>query len=255
MLALWVAEARASDLDARVSLYEGLLAEAYGDYDTAIARYTGLASTLPDDDQSLSESLYRLGHALYARGRTAEARQALVEGIRRGRCPECHDLLELLEIDESSVTTVPATWRLEAIVHPLEVQDCGSIRVAPGPDGDPALHWTTSERLCEPDRLVVGLRDVKPAPESFRFDIRSDDLDAVLDVEAEDVHGRRFVLTEPIAVPRATPRRVVVALSDLEPASPGPALVPSEVVLLWIVDRTSRTLGSNHFWLDDVELR
>ena len=245
-------------LDTRVPLYEGLLSEAYGDADAAIARYTALSSSLAADDRSLGEALYWLGHGLYARGRVDEARQALVKGIGTGNCPECRNLLETLEIDQASVSTLPAAWSFDDGKNPLfqRLQDRGCIRIAVGPDDDPALQWTTTERQGDPDWLVLGLRDPKPAPETLRFDVRSEDLDAVLDVEAEDVHGRTFTLPVPILVSRGTPRRVVVALDTLVPTEPTPPLDPRQLVLLSIVDSTAtRSLGSNRFWLDDVEIR
>ncbi|MEQ1566700.1 MAG: hypothetical protein ABMA64_13750 [Myxococcota bacterium] len=253
-----VASAWAGDLDTRVSLYEGLLDGARGDTELAVARYTELSRTLPDDDRSLGDALYWLGHGMYDLGRTEDARQALIDGIRTGTCSKCRDLLERLELDQSAVTTTPTLWSFEAgnpsIFHPWRVQEeTRRIAVAAGPDGDAALAWTTEARLGDPDLLVIGLRDPTPPPESLRFDVRSDLLDAAIGTVVEDVHGRRFTTGAPSVVLHGTSRRMVVPFASLVPLDDGPPLDPSELVLVSIVDRTRS--GVNRLWLDDVEIR
>jgi hypothetical protein len=258
---IWVFSrlAQAEELDSRIQLYDALLAEVHGEVETAVARYTELSRTLSDEDPTLSESLYWLGHGLYDLGRVDDARQALRDGIRNGTCPRCRDLLGVIDIESSAITSVPVEWTFHdathGLFHPWRVQELGSIQVAPAPWGDPGLQWTTIARPGEPDRLVVGFRDPSPAPESVRFVVVSTDLVAWIDVVAEDDHGRTFALEGPIAASRGVARRIAVPFSQLVPTDKGPPLDTRHLVLLSIVDRTaSRSSGTNRLWIDDFEV-
>ena len=83
-VAWWVSAAFASELDSRIQLYDALLVDVHGDLEAAVQRYGDLSKNLSDEDPTLSESLYWLGHGLYDLGRIPEARQALSDGIRSG---------------------------------------------------------------------------------------------------------------------------------------------------------------------------
>lgn len=252
--------AHGGELDSRIQLYDALLADVHGDVDTAVTRYTELSRTLSDDDPTLSESLYWLGHGLYDLGRTPEARQALKDGIRSGTCPRCRDLLGVIDIENAAITTVPVSWTFQdqshGLFHPWRVQELGSIEVAMAPWGDLGLLWTTIARPGEPDRLVVGFRDPVPPPEVVRFALVSTDLVAWIDVVAEDDHGRTFALESPIAASRGVARRIAVPLGTLHPNDGGVHLDAAHLVMLSIVDRTaSRSAGTNRLWIDDFEVR
>jgi hypothetical protein len=257
---LFAVPAYAQELDSRIRLYDALLADVHGDLESAVGRYTHLSRTLSDQDPTLSESLYWLGHGLYDLGRIDEAREALKEGIRSGTCPRCRDLLGVIDIEDAAITTVPVEWTFEdmahGLFHPWRVQELGSIEVTPAPWGDAGLLWTTIARPGEPDRLVVGFRDPDPAPEIVRFVVVSTDLVALIDVVAEDDHGRTFSLQTPLPASRGVARRIPVTLGSLVPTDGGAPLDTRHLVLLSIVDRTaSRSAGTNSLWIDDFEVR
>lgn len=252
--------ALAEELDSRIELYDALLADVHGDLEAAVQHYTELSRTLSDEDPTLSESLYWLGHGLYDLGRVEEARNALMDGIRSGTCVRCRDLLEVIEIENAAITTVPVSWTFRdgthRLFHPWRVQELGSIRVTSAPWGDLGLEWTTIARPGEPDRLMVGFRDPSPTPQSVGFDVVSSDLPALIDLIAEDDHGRTFRLESPIPASRGVLKRISVPFSELVPTDGGAELDPSRLVLLSIVDRTaSRSAGQNRLWLDDFEVR
>jgi hypothetical protein len=247
-------------VDSRVQLMDALLLESRGDLDGAVMRYTELARTLGDTDPVRAEALYWLGHGLWSTGRIQQARQALMDGIRSGFCSQCKDLLEVIEIDATSIHRLPVREDFEGGTHPLfhpwRVQPLGQIRVGVGPRGDTALEWSTVARPGEADRLVLGLQHPTPAPTMIGFHVMSARLDALLDVVGVDDRGRTFGLREAVAVPRGVHQRVVVLLERLVPVDGGAPLRPEELVLLSIVDRTaSRAAGENRFWLDELELR
>ena len=256
----WVPIAAANELDNRIEFYDALLADSHGDLDAAVQHYTQLSRTLSDEDPTRSESLYWLGHGLYDLGRTDEARRALLDGIWIGACVRCRDLLEVIEVEDAAITTVPVSWDFHGgthgLFHPWRVQELGSIRVASAPWGDLGLEWETNARPGDPDRLVVGFRDPSPAPQSVRFQVVSSDLMAWIDIVVEDDHGRTFALEDPILAIRGVAKQISVPLAELVPNDGGARLDPSRMVLLSIVDRTaSRSAGQNHLWLDDFEIR
>jgi hypothetical protein len=252
MLLLLATSALAADeTEARRALWDALLAEAgRGDLPGAVQRYRELARTLGAESPTQAEALYWLGHGLYELGRTDEARAALLDGIRSGRCPHCRDLLEEIELEAHSVTEVPTVWTFDGehgLFHPFPVQDRGGIRVDHG-----ALEWTTIAREREPDRLELGLRTT--AARQVRFTIASATLDALLEVRAEDLTGVSYV-SAPFEVPRGAPKRIVVALDSLV-ATDGRELAPSQVARVELVDRTGiRAAGANVLRLDEFEIR
>ncbi|MEZ4241837.1 MAG: hypothetical protein R3F59_37950 [Myxococcota bacterium] len=171
MLAWLVGAAWAQAVDTRAQLADALLLESQGDLDGAMTRYQELARTLADTDPVRSEALYWLGHGLWSRGEVDAARAALQDGIRTGECTQCRDLLEVIDIDDKSLHTVPATIDFssgnQVLFHPWRTPG-GNIEVAPDTHGDPALHWTTMARPGEPDRLVLGLQHPTPRRRSWR---------------------------------------------------------------------------------------
>lgn len=263
-LCLLGVEAWGADIDSRVRLSDALLAEARGDIETALARYTELSRTLPDDDPTLSEALYWMGHALYMLGRVEEAREALQDGIRNGHCQRCRDLREMIDLEEAAITTLPVRWTFEGphgLFHPWRMAALGgrSIRIASRPDTNPALEWRTSPRPEEPDHLKLALRQPTPAPALLRVSVLSKDGDSLLDVVAEDDRGQRYALLAPRPLPRGELRTIEVALKELVPLDPAPSarsLDASRLVWLSLVDRTGmRAGGANTLWIDDFELR
>jgi hypothetical protein len=263
MFVLWGMLAQSSDaaeLDARMSLSDALLLEARGDLPRAVALYTLLSSTLPDDDPNLPEVLYWLGHGLYELGRVEDARRVLRDGVRHN-CMSCRDMLESLEIEQASLRTTPILWTFEdshGLFHPWRAQAVGgrSIRIVSGPGTDPALEWRTTPRPDEPDRLMMGLRNPSPPPSALRVSVLPVDGDVMLDVVCEDDQGRRYALPGPMTVTQGDIHELVVPLSSLVPLDPqGPPLNPGRLVSLSLVDRTGMRAGGNTLWVDDFELR
>lgn len=253
--------AGATELDARAALYDAMLAEAaWGDLDAAVATYKRLSRSLPDRDPVATEALFWLGHALDQRGSAEEAREALIGGIATGRCDGCRALLERIAIDEESVTVVPVRWTFDdarhGFFHPWTLQDAGAIRLAPGPDGDPALEWTSMAEARRPDQLVVGFRSPSPPPVGLRFEITAADRPALLQLWAQDADGRVYTLPEPVVLAPGAPRPVAVTLAALAPAEPGPPLDPARLSRVVLVDVTGgRQPGPHRVWLDDFEVR
>ena len=255
---LWLlAPALADEADARRALWDALLTEAErGDVAGAVQRFQELSRTLGAESATQAEALYWLGHGLYELDRIPDARGALLDGIRSGRCPQCRDLLEEIELELHSVTAVPTLWTFDdgqhGLFHPFAVQDQGAIQVADGLTG-PALRWTTLVRDREPDRLELGLRTT--SARQVRFSIRSVSLDALIEVRAEDVFGRLYT-SDPIEVPDGPVRRVVVPLDAFSRVETGEPLDPAEVARVELVDLTgARLSGANVLWIDDFEVR
>lgn len=248
------------DLDSRVRLSDALLAESRGDITGALAQYTELSRTLPNDDPTLPEALYWLGHGLYELGRVVEARASLLEGIRTGHCVRCRDLLEVLEIEAAAVTKIPVLWTFDGphgLIHPWRVQDQeGGTSVVTRPGKDPELEWRTSPQSDESDRLVVGLRNPSPPPEMLRVSVLSMSSEAMFDVVAEDDRGYHFALPGPIVVPQGEIRKITVPFASLLPTDGTEPLETTHLVWVSLVDRTGmRGVGKNTLWIDDFELR
>lgn len=261
MWALLATLARADELDARIELYDAMLAEAaWGDLDTAIAAYRRLSRNVGERDPAGTDALYWLGNALDQLDQPEEAREALVGGISSGRCTGCRDLLERISIDGESVTSVPVRWSFDdanhGFFHPWTVQDTGSIRLAPGPKGDPSLEWTSNAQARRPDQLVVGFRHPSPAPHTVRFELTATGLTAILQVWAQDDDGRTWTLPEPVVIEAGQRRAVTIALSALIPEDGGPPLEPAALSRLTLVDLTgTRGSGPHTLWIDDFEVR
>lgn len=261
---LWVACAwAADDLEHRVELYDALLREALsGDLEQATVAYRSLSRKLPIDDPIRADALLWLGRALYDLGEVDQARDALLDGIRSGLCPvRCRELLEIVEVDQASITRTPTSWTFDqtdhGLFHPWQVQDLGGIRIDVSPAGDAALEWTTIAQTRKPDRLVVGFQRPAPAPEQLRITVTSSALEALLQILVEDDGGRRYGLPEALVVKPGGPRRLTVPLRVLEPVDPAdPPLDPAGLWRLTLVDLTgSRSPGPNTLWLHDFEVR
>jgi hypothetical protein len=251
----------AAELDGRISLSDALLLEARGELPRAVALYTLLSSTLPDEDPSLPEVLFWLGRGLNELGRVDDARRVLRDGVRHN-CMRCRDMLEMLELEQASIQTTPTLWTFEGphgLFHPWRAQAVGgrSIRIVTRPGADPVLEWRTTPRPDEPDRLMVGLHDPSPPPSTLRVSILATEDDVMLDLVGEDDQGRRYALPGPMTVTQGNLHELVIPLASLVPLDPqGPPLASGHLVWLELVDRTGmRAGGENTLWLDDFELR
>jgi hypothetical protein len=260
-LAAWAQSATPTGIaPGRLSLLEAMLSAAEGDSERAIQSLLLLSNGLQPTDPALAEALFWLGLEQYGAGRFDEARDALTRGARTGTCFQCRDLLEQLEVDTRSIHELPVVMTFDTpehpVFHPWRVQDLGSLDVSTDAGSDLELVWTTTLRLAEPDRLMIGLRDPTPAPTFFAVDVLSHQQSALLDLVVEDAHGRQYGLPQPQEVAVGFPTRISADLTRLVPLEPGPPLDPQRIVLLWIVDRTGRrSSGTNRFWLDDLEIR
>ncbi|HHO50119.1 MAG TPA: hypothetical protein ENK18_04415 [Deltaproteobacteria bacterium] len=265
MFACWLALVAAGqqELSARAALHEAMAEEViHGDLDGAARRYLRMSRNRATDPTTRAETLFFLGRAMYDLGRIDLAREALLEGIRSGVCAiRCRDLLETLEIDLESVTTVPTRWTFDetdhGFFHPGAVQDLGAIKLGQAPDGDRALAWSTSPQARRPDRLVIGLKRPNPAPSLVSVRITSETLDAILQLVVEDEAGHRYSLPQPRALPAGRSRTLELPLAQLIPLQPGtPPLDPTRLTRLALIDLTgARTSGDNTLWIHDFALR
>ena len=259
LFAAWGAE----EPEPRIELYDTMLQEALsGDLRQATSKYRTLARRLAAEDPARAEALLWLGRALYDLGEVEDAREALLDGIRSGLCPiRCRELLEIIEVDQESITRTPTAWTFDqtdhGFFHPWKVQDLGGIRIGTAPTGDPALEWTTFAQARRPDRLVVGFQRPLPVPRTVRLTMTSGAHEALLQVVVEDEAGRRYGLSEALVVVPGAPRRFVVPLRALQPVDPGgPPLNPAALWRLALVDLTGqRTTGPNTLWIHDFEVR
>ena len=253
----------ADEVQDRVELYDAMLQEALtGDLQAAALAYRSLSRKLPAEDPTRAEALLWLGRALYDLGEVEEARESLLDGIRSGLCPNrCRELLEIIEVDQESITATPTAWTFDqtdhGIFHPWLVQDLGSIKIATSPNGDPALEWSTTAQTRKPDRLVVGFQRPFPPPEEVRLTVTSSTHDALLQMLVEDEAGRRYGLPEALVVLPGAPRRITVPLRLLEPVEPAdPPCDPATLWRLTLVDLTgNRATGPNTLWIHDFEVR
>jgi hypothetical protein len=250
-------------------LYDGMLLEAAGgDLDGAISRYEALVHNLSAEDPIRAEALFWLGQARYTLGDVEGAREALREGIRfaspaRSRCKE---LLGQIELEESSIDHVPLEWTFDqddhGFVHPSRYEDKGSLRIeVDGPDGDPALEWTTSVDVRKDDLLVVGFRQPTPPPRGVRFDVQSSTLDARLRILVFDAYGRKYTLgpsSAAVVAPAGRWVRVDVHLDAVQGVDPTQdPLVPALIDRMLIQDVTAyygRASGQNTLFIDDFEV-
>jgi hypothetical protein len=246
------------------TLQDALLLEASGDVEHAVDRYEQLVRELGPDDPVRSEALYWLGNARWLGGDVRSAREALIECNRTPNARErCQALLARIELDESSVQTVPTRWTFDGkapqygIVDPASLDGDRSLRLDTDPDGDVALVWTTFvDERGKRDFLVVGFRNPQPTPETVRFDVRSTVFDAHVQVWVYDTLGRRFLWAsdgQAVAVP--TTRWVQVDV-DLEAID---GFDPRHIDRIVIEDVTGFARGDgpsgpNALWIDDFEV-
>lgn len=245
--------------ESRIALYRALLIGAEGDTERELRSLIDLSHALEANDPQLGETLYWLGAELFGVGRIDEAREALTRGIRTGGCGRCRDLLELLELDDKSVRTTPVLFTFDspdhAVFHPSRVGELGSIEISTEL-ADPVLSWTTTLRMGDPDRLVIGLRNPDPPPRTLSLEVFSHEQDALLEVVVEDAHGLQYGLSQPLEAPRGIPTRLEADLTLLLPLEAGEPLDPTQMTLLYLVDRTARRAsGRNRLWIDDIELK
>lgn len=183
-------------------LHQARLAEAMDhDVDRAERIYRRLIQNLAADDPIREEALYSLGSALYASGRNDEAVEVLLEGNRSAqRRSRFQDLLQLIELDQTSVRKIPATWdfgsEAHGILHPWGYQGKGSLRITSQPDGNSVLAWSTVVVAGEDDQLLVGFERALPAPKGVRFDIASTLFDGWIEVVVYDDLGRAWSWSE-----------------------------------------------------------
>lgn len=261
----WVANAVAQvpasieRADSQIALYRALLIGAQGDTEAELRALIDLSHALEDNDPHLGETLYWLGAELFGVGRIEEARDALTRGIGTGTCGRCGDLLEKVELDDKSVHELPVLISFDGaehpVFHPARVKDLGSIEISQDLP-DPGLLWTTTLRMGDPDRLVIGLRDPDPPPQKVALEVLSYEQDAVLEIVVEDVHGLQYALSPALEAPRGLPTRLEADLTTMLPLEAGEPLDPTQIVMLYIVDRTARRAsGRNRLWIDDIEIR
>lgn len=267
LLVVWAAAALAGDIDNWDTLHEGLLLAASGDLPGAVGSYERLKRNLPAEEPLRAEALYWLGHARWMQGDVegagAELREcARVPSVHRAQCLQ---LLNEIELEASSIVTVPMRWTFDAphgFVHPLAYSDKGSLRIAAAPGSDAALQWLTFVDSRKDDLVVVGFRDPTPAPSGIRFSARSTAFPARLRLWIYDALGRRYtVVGQPaISVPSDRWVQVVLELDQLESDDPasGP-LQPGLIERLVVQDVSAfgpslGASGENALYIDDFEV-
>jgi hypothetical protein len=245
-------------------LQDELLVEAGdGDLPGAIGGYETLAHNLPDEDPLRAVTLYWLAHARWNAGDVDGAREALHDCIRRpGNARDlCLRLLGDLELEESSVRSVPVLWRFDSAGHGvmrLGIDDRGALRIdADAPGGDPALLWTMIADLRHPDEIVVGFRDPSPDPRGVRFEARGEVTDARVRILAVDARGREWSPEGTLPVPKDRWTTIDISLADLIGAAPAAGPFPdADIDRVRIVDATppGQGTGEHGIWLDDFEV-
>jgi hypothetical protein len=249
--------------DRRAVLQDGLLREAMGDIVGAIALYRTLSSGGADDDPVRLDALQCLGRIYDEIGEVALAREALLEGVRSGS-RACQDLLERIDIEAESITTVPVRWTFDTsdhgFFHPWTVQDRGAIRLGVDPLGQNALEWSTEPRRR--DHLVVGLDRPQPTPEHLRFVIRSSRLEVLLQVAVEDDLGNTWRMHDALIVQPGAAQAVVLPLRDLVPDPPATGALPADHAWRLRLEQDTTAARNadesaerNTVWIDDFDLR
>lgn len=222
-LLLAAAAAWAQEVGPQQMLHDAVALEGlYGDLEGAVQRYRLLVRNGAMDDASRARAVTMLGRALYDLGRVDEARQALFEGRASGVCSaSCVTLLQALVIEQEAVQTIPAVWDFDetdhSFFHPFPLQEAGAIRVGRFYDGTGVLEWETTQPARGRDMLVVGLMRPTPAPTEVTLSVTSGTGGPGLIVAVEDELGRRWVSSEPIALPRGTRVDVTLPLNKLRP--------------------------------------
>lgn len=199
-----LAAALAQDLpvEAWQDLHRARLAEALDhDVDRAERIYRRLIQNLAASDPIREEAMYSLGNALYSAGRHDEAVDVLLEGNRTAtRRARFQDLLQLIELDQTSVRRIPVRWDFgsdaHGLLHPWGYQEKGSLRIAARPDGNNVLAWSTRVAAGEEDQLLIGFDRPEPAPTGMRFDIAATVYDGWVEVLLYDDLGRAWTWGE-----------------------------------------------------------
>lgn len=125
----------------------------------------------------------------------------LLEGNRGAqRRARFQDLLQLIELDQTSVRKIPVAWDFgsdaHGILHPWGYQMKGSLRIATQPDGNNVLAWSTTVIAGEDDQLLIGLDNPVPTPQGVRFDIAATRFDGWVEVMLYDDLGRAWTWGE-----------------------------------------------------------
>ncbi len=232
----------------RALVQRALVSEALrGDLARAISRYQQLVRTLPDDHPLWTVAIVAYARALYDEGRVAEAREALREAIRKGRCEaDCQQLLQHVAIDQESVRTLPVEWSFDnqnpGLYHHWAHQDLGELVAGPG-----ALSWTTR---ADPDpkrsdKLVAGFVRPEPPPSRLEFTLRSVQVPSWVRVVLEDEAGSRFV-THTVEVPANEVLTVEALVADVVAEDPTTRLDPGRITRVSLEDLTgSRRPGAH----------
>lgn len=252
-------------VEAWQDLHSARLAEAVDhDVDRAERIYRRLIQNLASDDPIREEALYSLGTSLYSSGRVDDAIDVLLEGNRtaqrRGRF---QDLLQLIELDLTSVRRIPTQWNFSTethgLLHPWGYQAKGSLRIVPLGDGNRVLAWSTEVTASEDDQLVIGFNEPTPPPRGLRFDVASTLFDTWLEVMVYDDLGRAW--SWPEGRLRARTNHLItfdLPFSGFAAADTGEGdLDPSTIDRLVLRDVSAfqgTFFGTHDVLLDDVEI-
>jgi tetratricopeptide (TPR) repeat protein len=174
-----------------------------GDLDGASAAYQRLVRNQPADHPARAKALYHLGRTHYTLGDHENARKALLDGVRTIPArPECLALLGQLELEQSSVKTIPLQWRFDddnhGIVHPWEYAERGSTRIE-GAGTNPMLAWRSTVDVLNADRLVIGFR-VEGKPPTFLEVKVAASQQTRIQVLVTDIYGEQSVAYAPTSV-------------------------------------------------------
>ena len=241
-------------------LHDSLLLEAIdGDIKKADRIYTDLVRNLSIEDPTRAEALFWLGRTRLALGDEEGAREVLREGVRAGQMrKQCLDLLGQMELERTSITTIPVQWPFDTeahgFIHPWHYADKGAIRIRQSE----VLSWTTTVDSHQSDRLMVGFREPTPQPRGMRFRVQAVDIPAYLNIEIHDVYGRIYHMpVAQVEVPVGRFIQVVADFRTMVPLNPEHGrLVPSRIDRLVLEDVTAAQggSGSNEILIDDFEV-
>lgn len=240
-------QTRADRMD-RPLVQRALISEALrGDLPGAIRRYQTLIRTLPIEDPLWLAAIVGYARAKYDEGKVSDARDALQQAIRKGRCEaECQQLVQHIAIDQESIRRLPVLWTFDnenaGLFHHWARQDSGELVAAPG-----ALSWTTR---AEPDpqstdQLVLGFIRPEPAPQRIAFRVRSVRAPSWVRIVLEDEAANRFV-TRTLELAPNVVSTVEAVISDVVAEDPTSRLNPSRITRVALEDLTGSRRPGPH---------
>jgi hypothetical protein len=247
---LLASPARCQDEVGPALLDQLLDASLAGVDDGHLAALTELSTRVASTDPAGPAVRYWLARAQAERGQVDAARATLLDGIRTGSCPRCRELFEHLEIDRLAASP-GALWTFDDAHHGVFLTGSSGAITLSVADDRSVLEWAPEPAPEADDRLVLGLREGMTA---IGFVLRAARVPATIQVQAEDLAGRRFVTAGTFTVPADRWVTVQVEARDLEAVGAGAVLRPADLRRVELV-AWGGTRGSGRapaVWLDSL---